>query len=238
VKNAFKKKNISGVGTIAKSENQYQIIGRVDRGVVKETDLKGKKIGVPRVTVGEFYLGRFLELHGINRRDVNIIDVPAAQAVDAIGNGSVDAILIWKPLSDTIREQLGTNAVTWEAQSGQLGYWNAICKEDLAARNPELIKRFLKSMDEAAKYTVYHPSEARDIAQKWLHADKTYIDSAWPDTQFALSFDQSLITAMEDEGRWMINNNLTDDKNIPDYNDYLYLKGLEEVKPESVNIIR
>jgi hypothetical protein len=43
---------------------------------------------------------------------------------------------------------------------------------------------------------------------------------------------------MEDEGRWMINNNLTSAKNIPDYRDYIYTKGLEEVMPESVNIIR
>lgn len=237
VKNAFKRENISGVGTMTKSENQYQIIGRVDRGIVREADLKGKRIGVPLGTAAEFYLGRFLELHGIKLRDVNLINVPPAQTVDAIDNGSVDAILIWKPFSDTIRDRLATNAVTWQAQSGQLGYWNAICAEDWMTRNPELINRFLKSMDEAAKYTIYHPAEARAIVQKGLPADKTYIDSAWPDTQFELSFDQSLITAMEDEGRWMINNNLTDVKTIPDYKDYLYLKGLEEVKPESVNII-
>jgi hypothetical protein len=42
---------------------------------------------------------------------------------------------------------------------------------------------------------------------------------------------------MEDEGRWMINNNLTSEKTIPDFRDYIYLKGLDEVKPEAVNII-
>ncbi len=101
-----------------------------------------------------------------------------------------------------------------------------------------MINRFLKSVDQAAKYSVYYPAEAKAIVQKRLHSDNDYIASAWAGTQFSLTLDQSLITAMEDEGRWMINNNLTSEKNIPDYRDYFYLKGLDEVKPESVNIIR
>jgi hypothetical protein len=42
---------------------------------------------------------------------------------------------------------------------------------------------------------------------------------------------------MEDEGRWMIANNLTAEKTIPDFRNYIYTKGLEVVKPDAVNII-
>ncbi len=129
VKNAFKNENIIGIGSIARSENNYLIIGRIDRGVENVSDLKGKKIGVPIETIGDFYLGRFLELHGISLRDVTIVDVRPEQSVDAIGNGTVDAILIWKPFTDIIINQLGTNGVGWPAESGQLAYWNAICRE-------------------------------------------------------------------------------------------------------------
>ena len=52
-----------------------------------------------------------------------------------------------------------------------------------------------------------------------------------------LSLDQSLVTAMEDEGRWMIDNNLTTEKTIPNFRYYIYSKGLMEVNPDAVNII-
>jgi hypothetical protein len=39
---------------------------------------------------------------------------------------------------------------------------------------------------------------------------------------------------MADEGRWMINNNLTSEKTLPYFRDYIYTKGLEVVKPEAV----
>ena len=36
----------------------------------------------------------------------------------------------------------------------------------------------------------------------------------------------------------MIKNNLTTEKTIPNFRDYIYTKVLEKIKPESVNIIR
>jgi NitT/TauT family transport system substrate-binding protein len=43
---------------------------------------------------------------------------------------------------------------------------------------------------------------------------------------------------MEDEARWMISNNLTQEKQVPDFLNYIYEDGLKAVKPEAVKIIR
>jgi hypothetical protein len=43
---------------------------------------------------------------------------------------------------------------------------------------------------------------------------------------------------LEDEARWMIKNNLTREKQIPDFMNYIYVDGLKAVKPEAVSIIR
>jgi len=64
------------------------------------------------------------------------------------------------------------------------------------------------------------------------------MQTIWPEHQFSLSLDQSLIAAMEDEARWMIKNNLTREKEIPDFMKFIFMDGLEAVKPEAVNIIR
>ncbi len=34
----------------------------------------------------------------------------------------------------------------------------------------------------------------------------------------------------------MINNNLTSERTMPNFSDYIYTKGLEDVRPEAVNI--
>ena len=43
---------------------------------------------------------------------------------------------------------------------------------------------------------------------------------------------------MENEARWIRNNNLTAETQVPDFLDYIYTDGLQEVKPDAVNVIR
>ncbi len=42
----------------------------------------------------------------------------------------------------------------------------------------------------------------------------------------------------KDEAQWMIKNNLTTEKSIPDFANYIHGGGLKAVKPEAVSIIR
>jgi NitT/TauT family transport system substrate-binding protein len=64
------------------------------------------------------------------------------------------------------------------------------------------------------------------------------METVWSQNQFSLSLDQSLVAAMEDEARWMIANGLTSETEVPNFLDYIYMDGLQAVKPEAVNIIR
>ena len=64
------------------------------------------------------------------------------------------------------------------------------------------------------------------------------MEMIWPRYQFALSLDQSLITAMEDEARWMIKNKLTREETVPDFLKYIYEDPLKATKPEAVSMIR
>jgi len=49
---------------------------------------------------------------------------------------------------------------------------------------------------------VLHPNETKAIIQRRLQYDDAYMATVWPENQFSLSLDQSLILAMEDEARW------------------------------------
>jgi NitT/TauT family transport system substrate-binding protein len=118
-----------------------------------------------------------------------------------------------------------------------MGYSVMACKDFWVASHPESINKLLKSLGQAEEYTIDHPDEAMAIVQSKFNYSDAEVATVWSDNQFSLSLDQSLVVAMEDEGRWMIANNLTAAKTIPDIRGHIYIKGLEEVKPESVNVI-
>ncbi len=237
VKRAFVKEKISIIAVVDRFSEQY-LFGRKDRGINTVADLRRKKIGIPRNTIAEFYLGRFLELNGMNIRDVSLVDVPPPQSIGAITSGSIDGVIAWEPYSSQIRVQLADRAVALQVQSNQQGFGTIVSRNDWISGHPEVVNRFLKSLAQAEDYLTRNPAAAKAILRKSLNYDDAFTETIWSENQFSLSLDQSLIAAMEDEARWMIKNNLTTEKKVPNFLDYIYEDGLKAIKPEAVKIIR
>jgi ABC-type nitrate/sulfonate/bicarbonate transport system substrate-binding protein len=97
VQAVLSKKNITVISTIDQFQTSW-ITARKDRGISTIADLKGKRIGLPRGVIVEFYLGRFLRLHGMNLTDVTLVDVNASQSADALLDGDIDAITYFQPM--------------------------------------------------------------------------------------------------------------------------------------------
>ena len=235
VTKAFENKGFVVIGCIDKYQTVY-LYGRKDRGIENASDLNGKKIGLTRRALVEFFLGRFLDLHGMSIKDITVVDLQPSQYVDALANGSVDSIVATDFFIDQCKERLGSNLILLPIQCSQNGYFVTACRSDWAASHPEQINRFLKSLAQAEEFTIDHPTEAKAILQKRLNFTEEHIATIWPEHQFALTLDQSLLIAMNDEGLWMIRNNLTKEKTLPDFSKYIYTQGLREVKPDAVNI--
>jgi NitT/TauT family transport system substrate-binding protein len=234
---ALENASISIIGSYARSFNTY-LVARVDKGIRNEADLRGKKVGLPRGALPEFYLGRFLDLHGMSIRDVTLTNLTPKQTAGAIADGAVDAVVVWEPYVSQIKERLTNRIVSWSVHSGQAQYSVLVGRNDWIRQNPELVKRVLKSLMQAEEYVVRHPTEAKAILKKRYQHDDAYVARVWPEFQFSLFLDQALVLALEDEARWMIKNNLTKEKQVPDFVNYIYTDGLKTVKPEAVNIIR
>ena len=236
VRAIFQKEKIVVIACKDKFENDY-IVGRKDRGIKTISDLKGKRIGVALKTINEFYLSRFLALNGMDMGDVALVDLAPAQYVAAIAGGEVDAIIAWQPYIERIQKEVKGVAV-WPAQSSQAVYGVLACGSEWVREHTDTVQRFLKSLLEAEDYLVRYPDEAKAIVRKRLNYEGSYISSVWPQHQFTLFLDQTLIVAMKDEAQWMINNKLTGEETLPDFVNYIYVDGLKAIKPEAVNIIR
>ena len=238
VRKVFQGTRARAVASIDKAEYIY-IVARKDRGIRNPSDLKGKQIGTAAGSIAEFYLGRFLSLHGLGIRDIRYVSVKTPQETsNAVAEGSLDAVAAAQPYADLIKDRLGENAVVWPAQSSQALYALVVSTDGWIAGHREHITRFLQVLAEAEGYTSAHPSETKAIVQRRLGLDPGYMDTVWRQNQFALNLDQSLITAMEDEARWMIKNNLVNEKDVPNFLDYIYEDALKAIRPQVVTIIR
>lgn len=237
VRQVFNKMDIVNFGTIAKYENTY-IIWLADSGSRTIQDLRGKRIGVTLTTISEFYLGRTLELNGMNIEQVTLVDVKAPDSEKALAEGKVDAVVTWEPWADRINRRLGDKAITRAAQSAQYAYWNLVGSRGWVNNHRGTIERIVRALGQAEKYAAGNQDEAKAIVRELMNFEETYMDAIWPHYQFTLSLEQSMVIAMDDEARWMMGNKLTEDTVMPDFAAHIYADGMKAVKPEAVNIIR
>jgi len=237
VRNALQQQPVSIIGTMNRSL-VMEMIGLRKYGVSNLSDLEGKRIGLTRGTITEFYLGRLLDLHGMSIKDVALVDFPQPEWLSAISSGDVAAIVGWPPSITQIKERFPNEAVSWQVQSEQPLYGILVARNDWIAEHPTVIARFWESLSQAEKFLIAHPNEAKAIVRTRLEYDDAYLESVWAQYNFSLSLDPSLVAAMEDEARWIMDNNLTTEKQVPNFLDYVYEDGLKTVKPEAVNIIR
>jgi ABC-type nitrate/sulfonate/bicarbonate transport system substrate-binding protein len=233
----FAKKEISIYANIDKLQYVY-LFCRKDRGIKVASDLKGKRLGLPMGTISEFYLGSFLELNGLRIQDLTLLETAPPAAMNALTAGSLDGVVVWNPFAYQIRQQMAGEVAILRLQSNQPAYALAVARNAWLVGHKGVISRSLKAIAQAEQYIINHPEEARAIVQKRMNYDTAFMEIIWPENQFSVLLDQSLILAMEDEARWMMSNNLTTEKAVPNFLNYISEDALKTVKPEAVKIIR
>jgi NitT/TauT family transport system substrate-binding protein len=232
----LKQGNLNIIAAIDKAQS-VSIVCRKDRGIENIADLSGKKIGLTFQIAPQFYLARFLALNNIELQTVDQVNMPTTQYVTAIVNGSVDAVVVSDSSISQIENQLPNDIVVWSVQGSQLLNMVVSGRNDWILQHPDIVARFLKSLSQAEDYSVNYPAGAQAIVQKQLNITESVMAEKWSRHQFSLSLDQSLVAIMEDETRWMMSNNLTDQTAVPNFINFIYIEGLNSVRPESVNLV-
>ncbi len=235
VRNSFAGEDLRILATMSKAE-AFDLIARRDRGITEVTDLKGKRVGVTRKTVGEFYLGQFLMFNGLQQSDVQIVDLPQENLVEALKQGQIEAAVLFEPNAYQAKAQLGAEAVRWSVQGDQSIYSLLYATSKLTTQRPEAIKRYLRATLRAERFVAEHDAEARTLIARRLNYDDDYITYIWPKFRFVVSLDHELLLNMNDEARWAAEHKLTARPELPDYLQLMYLPALEAIKPERVTI--
>jgi NitT/TauT family transport system substrate-binding protein len=217
-------------------ENDY-LVARKDRGIQGFADLKGKKIGVARGTVAEFFLSRFLAGHGVKPDAAIIVDVRPAAFVSTLSSGEIDALVAWQPYVNTLQQSLGS-PLTLPVQESQMVYGLLVARADWLEENAASVEQFLGALRNAEQYAMRNPERAKEIVMARLGYEREYIDTVWPQHRHSLSLDLSLIAAMSDEARWMKERGGVPGAGSPDFRDYIYTSALKTVKPRAVDIGR
>jgi taurine transport system substrate-binding protein len=126
------------------------LVARNGSGVNSVADLKGKKVGVPFVSTTHFHLLYAMELAGLKRGDVQILNMRPPEIAAAWGRGDLDATFIWDPVLSTVKKNGKVIVTSGElCKKGKCTFDGLIVSKKFAAENPQFMTELVKMIAKA-----------------------------------------------------------------------------------------
>ena len=137
-------------------------------------DLRGKKIAATRGTDPWFFLLRALRANGLDKNDVEIVDLQHPDGRAALERGQVDA---WAGLDPHMAASVldaGSRLLYRNVNFNTFGALNA--REDFLAAHPDLVALVLQQYERARTYAMSHPDEAAKALADASHLEERVAD--------------------------------------------------------------
>lgn len=237
VRNIFTSNDLRILAEVSKHED-FSIVWRKGGGIINVKDLKGKKIGVTKKGVGEFFLLQFLTANNVHAKDAQIVDLSPAEAVSQFKEGKIDAVVVFNPYVHALKKMLGENAVIWPVQNNQKVFALLYGTDSFLKDHQDVARRYVRALLKAEKFLKENDAEARAILAEKMKYGSEYIDYIWSKFDFTIGLDQSLLLSMEDQARFAIDSKLADKSQVPNYLDYIYFDALQNNEPDRISMIR
>jgi NitT/TauT family transport system substrate-binding protein len=158
--------------TNSTKENPFvKLMVKPDSGITDVSQLKGKTVGTPTLSgVIHAAVKYWAKQKGVNPADIGGVEAPSPNLPDQLKAGRIDAVEALEPIAssltkagnvsigapfDAIADTLATNF--WLAQ----GSW--------AAKNRDVVARFVTALKQGQAYIESNPVESRKILQQYTN---------------------------------------------------------------------
>ncbi len=229
--------DIAVIASIQSTSKNEAVFALKSRGIVKLSDLKGKKIGVTPGTAGDFFLDAFLLYNNLSRKEIKVVELTPEKMPVALRSGLVDAVVTWNPTLWHLQKEWGTKATVFFEENIYKELFCLVTTKNYAQNNPQAIKKLLRALLKAEDFAYEQPEEAQSAVTDFIKLDKAIISDLWGIFNLRVNLTQELIVSLEDQTRWALKYKLTKQRRMPNYIDYIYFDGLKAIKPDRVKII-
>jgi len=206
------------------SESFYRLVARRSAGISKLSDLKGKRVLVPRLTSAHYYLVAMLRSAGLKEEDVVFVTLPAPAApagqagqaapasppnkfrmAQALARGDVDVIATFEPEPEAAVRLLGKDAIVLQDKTVYREAFN------LNARAPDLadpekrraIVRFVRAVADASKALKKDRTPYVAHISSVIGFSAEEISWGWPETEFPVRIIPDMLDVLEVEEQWL-----------------------------------
>jgi ABC-type nitrate/sulfonate/bicarbonate transport system substrate-binding protein len=239
---AFERRDFAILATIGSVTNEQRIVARRDRGIADPADLRGKVVATQKASAVHFFLHLFLIHNGLSGKDVAGGQIRYMKAEDlppALADGSIDAFSMREPYVSQAVGLLGRDNVRVFAEPGLYFRTEQLLgRKAFLGEHPPVAVKMIRALLRAEEMARADPNRAVAVVAERLGVAPAVLASGWDDFELQVTLDQAILTSMEDEARWALNEQLVEGDRVPNFLKVIDTTALDELKRSAVTIIR
>ncbi|MFO6423739.1 ABC transporter substrate-binding protein [Motilimonas sp. KMU-193] len=217
---SFRHPELRLLTSFVESSNDVKLLTLKGNGINSVDDLLGKKVGVIKGSASEFFLDSLLILNGLEIARVDRGFYSQNQLVDALIKQEVNAISGWEPLGYELN-------ITRPEQVRQLqsdGVYNL--SFNLIAQQPNMpnqavLAALLGAIEQANLMLTSYPKRSQALVSEHLNVPFEQLSWSWSDYLFRLSLGNALLSNLQTQARWAMDQGLVESQEIPDFRSML-----------------
>ncbi|KLN63441.1 MULTISPECIES: ABC transporter substrate-binding protein [Vibrio] len=218
---SFARDDVSLLVSFVESDNDLKLLTLNPVNIQNVSDLDGKRVGIVKGTASEFYFDSVLISNSAQQIEIEKIYLQPHELVPALLSYRVEAISAWEPMGFEA-DLLSVAEVSNLGNKGvyQLSY-NLITRAPYLEFVGDEPVRLLRALDMAIEWINNNPDRALSIIAQRLDIPLSQVEWSWDDYLFRLSLGNSLLSNLQLQSRWAIENGLVANS-PPDFREVFY----------------
>ncbi len=216
-----------------------ELLTRAETQIRSPTDLRGHSVGVMAGTSAQYFLDTLLTDSGITPQGVTEVEIPAAQSVDALVQGQVDAVVAFVPAGYYVRAEFGDRAqsIPYDKVRYRESF-QFVTRRDTPKAHAAAVQGLLRATARAIEWARANRAEAIAIVTRRSQLDGKIVGQLWDAYRLSLGLDQSMLGALESQARWAIGKGLGGSSAMPNYLEFIDASVLQAVDPKAMTLIQ
>ncbi len=229
--------DIALLAGISQGRRDLAIVAHSDRGIQHIQDLRGKSVGVTPGTNLPYFLDAMLQAHGVPGDQVKVADLRADVALSAFRERRIDAAVVFQPFLARLESEMGERIKVFHGEDVYAFRFMLVGKPSYIDSHPREVRRVLRALIAAQQAMLANPVEARRAVGHAVNMDDATMAKLFEPENYAVSLDQAMLLALDDQTRWAMQKGLVAPGPVPNYLNAMSYQNLEAVLPTAVTIV-
>jgi len=190
------------LASLVHSTRLNAVVARSAAGIETPQDLAGRRIALRKGTNAEFVWWLFAHFHGLAPDAVRLVDRPVQAVVDALGDGEVDAAVLWEPWLSRLLASSEEELRVFGGSNIYTAKWVLVTTRRSADEHPARARAVLAAYRDAIERIERDPEAAIRTYARRADVDEAILRKNWQALDHELNLQWSVVATLQQQLDW------------------------------------